>query len=113
MFCRSNHYSDKCTIVTDVKGRKDILRNSNCCFNCFKSEHMSRNCSTAKKCFYCKANHNFVSCEKKNNNEQQNIDSHSSSLNETSRDETNLIVNSRTPVILQRAVIDVLAPNLG
>lgn len=100
--------------ITAVKGRKDILTNSSRCFNCFKSEpeHMSRNCSIAKKYFYCKADHNSIFCEKENNNEQQKIDSHSNSVNKTSRDDTTLLADSRTTVLLQTGVIDVLAQKL-
>lgn len=50
---------------------------------------------------------------RKNNNEQQNIDSHSNSVKKAPRNETTLLVNSRTPVLLQTAVIDILAPNTG
>ena len=42
-----------------------------------------------------------------NNNEQQKTDSHSNSVNKTPCDETNLLVNSTPPVLLQTAVIDV------
>ena len=99
MFCHSNYYSGKCSRVTDVKCSKDILRDSNHCFNCFKAGQMSWNCSTVKKCFYCRANHNSVLCDKMNNNEQQRIDSHSNSVHKTPRDETNLLVNSKIPVL--------------
>lgn len=93
---------------------KGYLTNSSHWFNCFKSEpeHMSRNCSIAKKYLYCKANHNSIFCEKENNNEQQKIDSHSNSVNKTSCDDTTLLADSRTTVLLQTAVIDALAQKL-
>ena len=63
VFCQGKHYSDKCDKITDVEIRKNHLRNSGRCFMCLKPKHTIRNCTSSRKCFYCKGHHNSAICE--------------------------------------------------
>ena len=43
-YCRQNHAHASCTIVTDVRARKQILQNGGMCFNCLSKNHVMREC---------------------------------------------------------------------
>ena len=34
IFCRGNHWSDKCRVISDVEARKDFLKKEKRCFLC-------------------------------------------------------------------------------
>ena len=61
IFCKSEHWSDKCSIVSSI-ARKEFLKNNNLCFQYLKKDHLSRNCKQSKTCFYCKRCHNSATC---------------------------------------------------
>ena len=48
------HWSDKCSVITDIEVRKVFLKNGGRCFLSLKENHTSRDCPKTKKCFYCK-----------------------------------------------------------
>ena len=74
MFCKGDHYSDKCTVVTNITTRREFLRRSGKCFNCLKPGHMARNCEKEKVCFYCKEKgHNSALCERKEGDSQDKV----------------------------------------
>ena len=62
IFCKGEHWSDKCNIVTDPIARKEFLKNNKLCFRCLKKDHLSRNYKRSKTCFYCKGCHNSAIC---------------------------------------------------
>ena len=41
-FCRQKHFSASCTVVTDVRARKNLLRAQRRYFLCLKRSHLSR-----------------------------------------------------------------------
>ena len=93
-FCDQNHYSDKCTIVTEVERRKEMVRDKRLCFKCLLGGHPIRKCRSKTNCFRCKSSsHNTAICEKEANKERRK---------ETGT-ETSLMVNSKTSVLLQTA----------
>lgn len=96
-FCKGRHYSDKCSIITDVSQRNYLLRKAGKCFKCLRSGHLQRKCSSAKLCFYCKGDHNSALCE---NREFENT-----------KETRNLLVKSSTSVLLQTAVVNVSNKN--
>ena len=53
-YCKELHFSASCTKVTDPEKRKDILRNTNRCFNCLRIRHCVSNCQSSKCCRHCK-----------------------------------------------------------
>ena len=62
-FCRGDHPHEKCTRVTDLKERKNIIRKYARCFNCLKKGHRSRDCRSNVKCQLCRGPHNTALCE--------------------------------------------------
>ena len=50
-FCKQEHYSDKCTTVTDWNARIEVVKNNKLCFRCLNSNHGIKNCRTKFKCF--------------------------------------------------------------
>ena len=54
IFCEKNHYSDRCSIVTEIDARRDILRKKRRCYRCLGSFHMSKSCRVRVKCYKCK-----------------------------------------------------------
>ena len=65
VFCRGNHWSDKCKVISEPEARKEYLRKGNRCFLCLNQSHISRNCSKTKTCYCCKGLHNSAICTKK------------------------------------------------
>ena len=61
-FCRRDHPLEKCTRVTDLKERKNIIRKYARCFNCLKG-HRSRDCRSNVKCQLCRGPRNTALCE--------------------------------------------------
>ena len=56
-FCQKPHPPSKCTTVTQVEARKQILKRSGRCFCCLKRGHLSRKCRSSIRCSNCKARH--------------------------------------------------------
>lgn len=44
VYCEQSHLSLTCSTVPSIEACKKILRNSGCCFNCLRKNHLSRNC---------------------------------------------------------------------
>ena len=66
LFCyKTDHYSDQCQIVTDLKARKEILKKNRICFKCLKTGHTKLNCKSSIKCYKCKkeGDHHTALCD--------------------------------------------------
>ena len=50
----TDHYSDQCQIVTNLKTRREILKKNRICFKCLKPEYTKLNCKNNIKCYKCK-----------------------------------------------------------
>ena len=64
-YCRRDHPSSKCNVITDINSRKAILRNKAKCFICLKSGYIARNCNS-HRCFKCRNRHHISICDKEN-----------------------------------------------
>ena len=65
-FCRDIHYSDKCSVVTDLVARNNIIWERRLCYKCVISNDTKRNCRKRGKCYNCKsANHHTAICTKR------------------------------------------------
>ena len=97
VFCNGQHFSDKCSAVTDVSACKDLIRKSGRCYNCLNTDHISRNCPKShKRCYYCKGNHNSAICERK---DKKGVES------------KNMLVKAETSILLQTAAVNIINPN--
>ena len=54
IFCENNHYSDRCSTVTDLDVSKSILRKKRRCSRCLRANHMAKFCRVSVKCYKCK-----------------------------------------------------------
>ena len=63
VFCQDGHDTSACTVVTDVRRRKQILMKSGRCFLCLKLHHRARNCTSQVRCGRCQQRHHIVICE--------------------------------------------------
>ena len=61
-FCKGNHKSASCGVVTEPEARRSILRRKGKCFNCLQSGHISHNCPSERKCYWCGAKHHTSNC---------------------------------------------------
>ena len=55
LFCKEQHYSDKCSKVKNVDDRREILKKNRYCFKCMKPGHSKANCKGRVKCFKCQS----------------------------------------------------------
>ena len=61
-YCKELYFSASCTKVTDPERHKEILRNTNRCFNCLRVGHRVSNCQNSKCCRHCKQRHHQSIC---------------------------------------------------
>ena len=71
-YCKQNHPSNKCSVVTDVQARKQILINKTRCFNCLRVGHVVKNCTKPQKCYICQGKHHISICNSKIQNPKSN-----------------------------------------
>ena len=64
IFCKSEHKTGKCNIVTEVAARKEILKKEGRCFVCLQKSHVAAKCPTQQRCRNCNNRHNPTICDK-------------------------------------------------
>ena len=52
-------------MIADPEARKEFLKKGKRCFLCLNVDHVGRNCTKSKSCFYCKGMHNSAICHNK------------------------------------------------
>ena len=62
-YCKQNHRSNKCLVVTSVTERKAILRKHGKCFACLRPRHLAVHCPSNMKCYYCSRNYHQSICD--------------------------------------------------
>jgi len=63
VFCNSDgHLASKCTSVTNVRARLDIVRKQGRCFLCLGKGHLFRDCQSKYSCNKCKRRHHVSIC---------------------------------------------------
>ena len=70
-YCKRNHSSSKCTVITDIKARRAFVRNKGRCYVCLKSGHLARSCQSTNKCFKCGGRHHISLCEPRKKPDEQ------------------------------------------
>ena len=119
-YCLQQHRSTKCTVVTDVKARKSILRNKGRCFLCLKSNHVSKDCRSGRPCYHCGGYHHISICPKKGSGLPAAVQAHTDQQTESpSTESTSANVaaqrnkKSGKAVLLQTAYSTVSGVNNG
>ena len=118
-YCQGPHTSNSCKTVSNVTARKDILRKGGRCFLCLKKNHLCRDCNSKTQCFKCRGRHHISICTKDSNErksenpanvqkgaqQDQGLQAQqkTGSENNPLKQQTNLFVSSKTPVLLQTA----------
>ena len=96
VYCSQAHESRSCTVVTNVKRRKEILRRDGRCYVCLKQHHISRNCKSKVKCAKCQQRHHTTICESSENKASTNTNSSSSESSGTSATAAHTVVTDTT-----------------
>ena len=94
LFCyKTDHYSDQCQIVTDLKARREILKKNRICFKFLKPGHAKPNCKSSVKCYKCKkeGDHHTALC-----NPNKVSDN-------STEEEITCLVKNNTKILLQTA----------
>ena len=81
VFCRREHPSKSCDVITKPEVRKSIVMKEKRCFICLSASHRAGECKKKWKCFMCGGRHNFAICTFKNPDEEQKSESASSNVN--------------------------------
>ena len=97
-YCKRNHSSSKCTVITDIKARRAFVRNKGRCYVCLKSGHLARSCQSTNKCFKCGGRHHISLCEPRKKTDEQ--------VDQTT---VNVTVNKNETTLLQTARVLVSA----
>ena len=64
LFCRKrDHWSENCTVVTELANRKKFFVDHNLCFNCGRSNHRAEQCRR-RGCAKCKYKHHTSICDR-------------------------------------------------
>ena len=85
LFCRKqDHWSDSCTVITELVDRKKFFMDHNLCFNCGRSGHRAEQCRR-RGCLKCKHKHHTSICDNRQRaSSMQNEVSQTSSPTEVS-----------------------------
>ena len=80
IFCKKNHKSQNCRIVSDIRTRRNIARSNKLCFVCLKDKHIAKDCRSRIKYFKCDGRHHVALCEydsnqKDSKNNKNKVDS--------------------------------------
>ena len=118
-FCEGEHPSQKCTVVTDHKTRREIVKRKGRCYVCLKGSHPARRCNSQGNCYKCRGRHHTAICESYEKEEQSTqqqsggaesrADRMSCASAET-QTTTNMHISGRNSVLLQTARAGVSAP---
>ena len=65
LFCRKHdHWSDSCTVVTELADRRKFFMDHSLCFNCGRTGHRAEQCRR-RGCLKCKYKHHMSICDKR------------------------------------------------
>ena len=63
--CDQTHSPTKCTEVTEVEKRRQLLRKVGRCYSCLRKGHIYRDCRTSNRCRSCQGKHHTSICTTK------------------------------------------------
>ena len=70
-YCQQDHPSNSCGVVAQPQARKQVLQKVGRCFICLRRGHISRECTSHKKCSKCNGRHHISICMKGTNSTPQ------------------------------------------
>ena len=116
-YCRGQHPSSNCTVVTNVAARKQFIRQKGKCFKCLRSGHLASQCSNGKNCHLCgfKGHHPSI-CEAQKSDgsiSKWNAGREGDQGNQNSPVQaptTSMFINVKNGVLLQTARANIFNP---
>ena len=69
VFCKGDHWSDRCSVITETEARKLLSRNHKRCYICLNQGHISQNCLKKNGYYFCKGLHNSAICNNRDKGE--------------------------------------------
>jgi len=63
VYCKGEHYSASCEVITSVPARRDILKKEGRCYVCLARGHRATQCRSSKRCRKCNHRHHQSLCE--------------------------------------------------
>ena len=114
-FCKNEHRSVDCDIVTSIRERREIVKKQGRCFICLKRAHIAKNCDSKRFCPKCSQRHHPSLCmasqtPASDNSVASDLQS-STSSNDQPSPTVNMYVDSKTSVLLQTCVALASNPN--
>ena len=101
-FCNGNHRASEYQAVTNLDGRREILKKQGRCYNCLRrGGYLARNCDTKIQCFRYNGCHHLAVC---------NSSIGDSSNNPRDSPALLMIISSGMHVFLQTAQVNVSIP---
>lgn len=62
-FCdKLNHWSTDCRTYPKPDDRRERAKQLNLCLKCLSKEHLAKDCTSKRNCYYCKKSHNSAFC---------------------------------------------------
>ena len=105
VFCKRNHYSTQCNIVTKPDIRKKILMEEKRCFKCMKFGHSALKCRSNISCYKCDGKHHTTICTFERKNKDQTLNYNNNKIDQAANSSklTLVSVSKNNPVLLQTA----------
>ena len=121
-FCEQGHASSSCTVVTDVSARKEALRKSGRCYVCLRKGHISRDCRSTGCCNKCRGRHHSTVSPRRGESTgnpsvmlpgpvTEGQEGASQASGGAYRPTNVAYVDSRTPILLQTARLQLYSPS--
>lgn len=123
-FCSGKHFSDKCTVVSDVSARYEMVKKNKLCFRCLQgNNHKVQRCKSKLQCFYCNSIYHHTALHHNKNkpefSENENSTARAPTDNNNNKTEVNsksmisASLNNRCPVFLETIRVKVSADMNG
>ena len=114
LFCKGNHRALECHVMTNIEGRKRILKKQGRCFICLRrAGHLARNCDSNIQCLGCQGRHHLAVCDGRGVRDSDNSDSAVDGASNHPKSATSTMhVSSSMHVFLQTGQVALSKPGL-
>ena len=110
-YCRQRHPSARCTTITDIVARRNLLKQQGHCFLCLRRSHLARNCPSSSTCHDCSGKHHVSICGNAKCTKCTSTEVSDRRQDQERKSLTTVYVDSNTSVLLQTAIGEVSSIN--